>query len=673
MEYLAEKDALTIPDTEFRDELLRTYVKIVYCFVPALDLDDFLDPIIHGDDSHPVSLLLFQAVMFASVVFVDDSLLKARGFATRKEARKVFFNRVRILYGLDCEPDKMALIQSLLLMTSWYDSPDDEKDTWYWMGIALSLAQVMGLHRDPETLQISVNAKRLRRRMWWSCFIRDRLLALGIRRPARIRTDEFNVRMLDLADFDLVQPGQERITFVRESGFTCVEEDGRRQMCQICIDLAKLCVCVGNVLQSQYSVVTTNAEAHKNMAVLPKPITETDAKDLAQRDHELDQWYKNQTATSRYVPRSPASASARSGQRKDDWAEDILWLHQALLRMIYLTTLGALHRPRALMRPPSWCKVPDAVSIRKTSLTKVREAAIAMTRLAFDLQSENHLRYLWTSGVPAFLSATQIHLLDINDPDEQVRNMSLGRFYQCFHALCELQDMYTSVDYALRFLENVLKKAGTSIPMLQMLKLCSTRTGGDSPAGSGDNNRRPPLCAASHQGASAIKGGYQPNTMTVVDYSAMSTTPLPPPSASHLNYFSMPVQTVPSQALVTQTYTEFMRALSPDVNMPDHSVTERQDGLLHGDSFGSLSDPSAGAHTLVDSPPSHMDMWNEFDGLLFALPNFDAMDPMDSCSIMPQNHDTGRSSIQGMTSDTATTTTGPVTALTSASAPCAFY
>ncbi|KAL1910194.1 hypothetical protein Sste5344_003808 [Sporothrix stenoceras] len=451
LEYLADKDALTIPDDEFRDELLRTYVKIVYCFVPALDFTDFLDPIINGGDiKHPVSLLLFQAVMFASVVFVDSSLLESRGFASRKAARKIFFNRVRLLYGLDCEPDRMALIQSLLLMTYWYDSPDDEKDTWYWMGITLSLAQVMGLHRDPEALDISVSEKRLRRRIWWSCFIRDRLLALGIRRPARIRSDQFNVPMLQLADYDLGQPVQERIVFVRESSFTSVEEDGRRQMCQMCIDLAKLCVCIGNILHTQYTIVGTNSASSKNMAVLPKQ-SKTQMADLARCDSELEEWRQNQVATSRYSRRSPSSAS--SGQIKDDWAEDITWLHQALLHMIYLTSVGALHRPRALMGAPSWMTASEANIARKNSLTKVKEAAVAMTSLAFDLQSENHLRYLWTSSIPAFLSASLIHLQDINDLDEQ--------------------DMYTSAEYALRFLEKVLNKAGTNVPMLQMLKFFS--------------------------------------------------------------------------------------------------------------------------------------------------------------------------------------------------------
>ncbi|CAK7235167.1 hypothetical protein SBRCBS47491_009199 [Sporothrix bragantina] len=141
LQYLADSGALTIPDDAFRDELLRTYVHVVYPFMPAIDLGDFLGPIMNLDDRSPVSLLLFQAVMFAGVTFVDAKFLQARGYDSRKAARKAFFSRVRLLYGLDYEQDRLPLLQAVLLMTYWYDCPENDKDTWYWMGIALGLAQ----------------------------------------------------------------------------------------------------------------------------------------------------------------------------------------------------------------------------------------------------------------------------------------------------------------------------------------------------------------------------------------------------------------------------------------------------------------------------------------------------------------------------------------------------
>lgn len=43
-----------------------------------------------------MSILLFQAVMFAAVGFVDESLIVEAGFATRKDAKRVFYHKASV-------------------------------------------------------------------------------------------------------------------------------------------------------------------------------------------------------------------------------------------------------------------------------------------------------------------------------------------------------------------------------------------------------------------------------------------------------------------------------------------------------------------------------------------------------------------------------------------------
>jgi hypothetical protein len=96
IEYLERKGALTVPDTRLRNELLRSYVQYVHPYMPLLDLKDFLDPIQKDDGNSPVSLLLFQAVMFSATAFIDMRFLHAQGFDSRKVARKAFFQKARV-------------------------------------------------------------------------------------------------------------------------------------------------------------------------------------------------------------------------------------------------------------------------------------------------------------------------------------------------------------------------------------------------------------------------------------------------------------------------------------------------------------------------------------------------------------------------------------------------
>jgi hypothetical protein len=99
--YLERKGALTVPRGTLRSEMLRAYVEFVHPYMPLLDLHDFLSMIDRADGSKgKVSLILFQAVMFAGSAFVDMQYLRAAGYATRKEARKDFFQKTRVRESL---------------------------------------------------------------------------------------------------------------------------------------------------------------------------------------------------------------------------------------------------------------------------------------------------------------------------------------------------------------------------------------------------------------------------------------------------------------------------------------------------------------------------------------------------------------------------------------------
>lgn len=463
--YLAEKDALTIPDDELRNELLRIYIYVVYAFIPCVELGTFLGPILRNNGEEQVSLILFQAVMYVSVTFVDVEYLRARGYPNRKSAQKTFFNRVRLLYGLDCEPDRLVLLQALVLMTYWYDMASDEKDTWYWMGVTISLAQVIGIHRNPQNLHIGAEEKCLRRRIWWSCYIRDRLLSLGIRRPPRIRDEDSDVPMLTIEDFaySLRVPSDDLIRLMGHSGLTTLDMEGRKGVALITVDLAKLCICIGHALSSQYSTLGTltgGSELFSSPTTAPQ-FSERQALELAKCESELENWVLNRHTICHFKPLIPGRPASH------DWCEKMTRLHQALLHLIYLNTTGVLHRPRAFSSATS----PINTSDQRKSISKVKEAAIATTKLAFELQSENYFRYLTTSSVPAFLSASLIHLLDVYSPDEETRSASIGRFCQSAQALHQLQEMHMAAESAMRFLERRIKSLGIRHPLLAAIGL----------------------------------------------------------------------------------------------------------------------------------------------------------------------------------------------------------
>ena len=84
-------------------------------------------------------------------------------------------------------------------MGFWYTDQQDHTGAWYWIGIAIILSQSLGLHRSPQFIGRgplpSEAQQRLRRRLWWSCLVRDRWVSLAKGRPMRIHDEDCDLPM----------------------------------------------------------------------------------------------------------------------------------------------------------------------------------------------------------------------------------------------------------------------------------------------------------------------------------------------------------------------------------------------------------------------------------------------------------------------------------------------
>jgi hypothetical protein len=454
--YLEKKGALTVPQGTLRSEMLRAYVEFVHPYMPLLDLHDFLNVIDKSDGSNgKVSLILFQAVMFAGSAFIDMQHLRSAGYATRKEARKDFFQKTRILYDFDYESDRVSLVQALLLLTYYYETPDDQKDTWHWMGVATSVAHTIGLHRNPDNTNLDPKRVKLWKRIWWSTYMRDRLIALGMRRPTRIKTEDFDVPMLTLEDFE-ISAIPDSITCIPADCRVARDVDIQRQLAIMCIEKARLCLCISHVLSKQYCVLNNNHGLQNDrttMMLLPKKL-DPETSEVKACDEELQKWVYELPEEAKYTDKP-------SGEAAIDLA-------RSLLHMVFFTTLSALHRPQVLPNSQGGpASAPAKVNIESdlldVSRRNVRRAASAITSIAQRLDTGGLVKYLPTTGVTVLLPAIIIHLLDIKAPEEETRRSSLRGFCQCMAVMGKLRDLYAAADYSVAFLEAAIRKAGIHV------------------------------------------------------------------------------------------------------------------------------------------------------------------------------------------------------------------
>ncbi|EFX06130.1 c6 zinc finger domain containing protein [Grosmannia clavigera kw1407] len=441
--YLHSKGAFTLPDETLQRALLHAYVEFVHPYMPLLELNSFLQVVSSRDGSNgTISLLLYHAVMFAAASFVPAKYLKAVGFSRRREARKTFFMKARALYDFDYETDRLTLVQALLLMTYWYETPDDQKDTWHWMGVAVSLAHTIGLHRDPRTTGEPLHRQRLR----------------------KLNSGDADVPMLAPVDFEkTILP--DSIDSVPTECRLVRDLEMQEKLAELCVEKAKLCVLVGNMLHQQYTILprgrqrsADSAGSNSTMMLFPnRPVNEDGQGNgpsvVDKIDAKLRAWLLALPPSCRYAALTPADV--QNGRAT-------IAVQRTLLHLVYHTTMSALHRPRIQPVGPGSPMLP--IEQQEFSRARVRDAANCVTRMGGELLRLRLESYLPTAGVTVFLPAMFAHLLDIKGgvPRER-RQQAVYGFLTCMRIMESLRETYAAAEIAKGFVESLLKKAGIDL------------------------------------------------------------------------------------------------------------------------------------------------------------------------------------------------------------------
>ncbi|PGH07638.1 hypothetical protein GX51_01647 [Blastomyces parvus] len=446
--YLHKKGAFEIPHFAFRNELLRSYVNYVHVYMPFLDLEDFLQTIYENTGRKRISLLLFQAVMFAGTAFVDIKHLRMAGYQSRRAARKAFFQRVRALYDLDYEEDQIIVIQALMLMSYWFETPHDQKDCFHWIGISLALSRLNGMHLDITTAAMDLNTRRIWRRTWWILYSRDRTIPLGMRRPARLREDDYDLDMISLDDFDL-RPLPTHLRQMIGSSETLSNASYHRALALLFIEKVKLCGHLHQALALQYRTPVHDAETMRGarMALIPK----TEATDIAQiryHDEGLERWFANTPKETRYSPQFACELSE---------GDEVLHLHRSMLKLLYLATRSTLHLPQIIRALPN--KLQPS-GLHQESIEKVRYTAAEITAIAQDLHRLNLTRYLPSNGATPLLSAIATHVIDLTSSGSAINLNSLNSLHQCLQTILRLREIYPVTDSITYSIEKIMRDMG---------------------------------------------------------------------------------------------------------------------------------------------------------------------------------------------------------------------
>ncbi|KAM0788534.1 hypothetical protein ACM66B_001662 [Microbotryomycetes sp. NB124-2] len=207
-EILALADAEDpLPDRATQQHLLDLYWTYVHPHFPILYKVSFMRQYRHtvsnpdstepstpaGGGKVPMVLLLSMFSLAARYSDVDP----VRSDGKYWTAGQDYFEKAKRVLNYDYGSSKLVSVQALLLLAYREIGTGAMSASWLFTGMAIRMAQDLGLHRDVEKWFLPVSKfsheeKQTRKRVWWGCIILDRYTASYIGRPGTIHERDYD-------------------------------------------------------------------------------------------------------------------------------------------------------------------------------------------------------------------------------------------------------------------------------------------------------------------------------------------------------------------------------------------------------------------------------------------------------------------------------------------------
>ncbi|OTA05277.1 Zn2Cys6 transcriptional regulator [Trichoderma parareesei] len=193
-------DLFELPQRSLADRLVASYFKHRHPLNPYIHEGTYrqryarlwLSKDVGGEEAAPNNLAWLAVV---NMVFAFGSEhVQVRppyngspaGSASAKPDRARFFKRAKVLAFSSILQARIELVQALLLMSHYLHGSLELNHCWTVIGLAIRTAQELGLYLDPANFTEDIIEQEIRKRVWWGCFVIDRLVSIKVGRPPTI-------------------------------------------------------------------------------------------------------------------------------------------------------------------------------------------------------------------------------------------------------------------------------------------------------------------------------------------------------------------------------------------------------------------------------------------------------------------------------------------------------
>lgn len=313
-------------------------------------------------------------------------------------------------------------------MAQWHGSDASHKDPSFWLDIAVSTAERIGLDSNIEPGSLA-----LPDRIWWCLYVRDRIISLGFRRPVRIRSNPPEIKMLGFGEYHYEELDDLTLDTLADAS-SLLTKDGQAQMNALFIEEVKLAHCVGVLLTCLYE--DTWVTAATNSCVYSLTLKEEAPPVMVDECEELlMKWMRELPVDLQYIP------NTFSFYLEDNTLESVMLVHRAFLHLLYLTSLSAVYRVRT--------------DQNNNSTDQVRNLSSSVHSILDELYQLQLLLLLPGTAVTVLASMIEITITDLRRSDGMIRSQAMLNLYAYEHIAIRMLETYPAAHMVLSRAQDV--------------------------------------------------------------------------------------------------------------------------------------------------------------------------------------------------------------------------
>ncbi|ORY07858.1 hypothetical protein K493DRAFT_403602 [Basidiobolus meristosporus CBS 931.73] len=195
-------DPTALPSPNLFAYLVDVYFSKINPVFPLLHKEEFMERLNRSEQEMPYFLVNAMFSLSAALISSENILNKENLDA------EGFFKKARTLLDQAYDVSSIENVQGLVLMSIYFHISQGGMKSWMYSGMAIRMAEDLGLHRDPDiwNIKLTTAEKETRKRTWWVCYLIDRFSSVCVGRPVSIDDQQFDTPLPSLTDDDLLTP-----------------------------------------------------------------------------------------------------------------------------------------------------------------------------------------------------------------------------------------------------------------------------------------------------------------------------------------------------------------------------------------------------------------------------------------------------------------------------------